>query len=93
MTRKVRRDIERVVRRSTLRAVIYARVSSDAQEDNTSLDTQVENCEKLGNGKGFIIVQTFREVFTGYLYRERKELTKLREMARNHEFDVLLINT
>ena len=39
------------------------------------------------------IIETFREVFTGSLYRERKLLSKLRQMARNKEFDVLIINT
>jgi site-specific DNA recombinase len=94
MTKKEREDIERVVRRSTLRAVIYARVSTDKQEDDgTSLDTQVENCEKLASTEDLLVIETFREVFTGSLYRERKDLTKIRQMARNHEFEVLLINT
>lgn len=67
---------------------------NDKQEDEgTSLDTQVENCEKLAKENGYIIVETFREVFTGTLYRERPLLTKLRQIARNHEFQVLLINT
>jgi site-specific DNA recombinase len=93
MTTSQREDIERVVNRSVLRAVIYARVSSDEQEEGTSLDSQVENCEMLARSQGIIIVRIFREAWTGKVYRQRKDLTTLRQMARNHEFDVVIVNT
>jgi site-specific DNA recombinase len=77
-----------------LRGVIYTRVSTDKQEDvGTSLDTQVENCTNFAIANNIAIVATFREVFTGGLYRERPLLTKLREMARNREIDCIIINT
>ncbi|MBV9689199.1 MAG: recombinase family protein [Ktedonobacteraceae bacterium] len=94
MSKASQDDIERAVRSVLIRAVIYARVSTDKQEDDgTSLDTQVENCERIALQEGIFVVETFREVFTGSLYRERKLLTTLRQMARNHEFEVLIINT
>jgi site-specific DNA recombinase len=78
---------------SMKRAVIYARVSTDKQEeDGTSLDTQVENCTRYAASLQLRVVEVFREVFTGSLYRERPMLTKLRVMARNGEFDALIVN-
>jgi site-specific DNA recombinase len=93
MTTTYIEDIERSVRKQNLRAVIYARISTEEQLEGSSLDTQVENCEKQASENGYHIVETFREVFTGTLYRERPLLTKIRQMARNKEFDVLLFNT
>lgn len=85
-------DIERAVHAVLVRAVIYARVSTDKQEeDGTSMDTQVEECDKLAISEGMFVVRTFRETYSGFYYRERKELTTLRQMARNLEFDVLII--
>lgn len=76
------------------RAVIYTRVSSDKQEeDGTSLDSQVENCQRLANSKQYTVVEVFREAYTGKVYRERKLLTKLRQMVRDGEIDVVIINT
>src|SRR5216684_2753670 len=93
MTRSKRDDTERVVKRA-LRAVIYARVSSEIQEsDGSSLDTQVEGCTAYANEQGYFIVETVRETFTGSLLWERKKLSRIREMARNNEFDVLIFNT
>lgn len=79
---------------SQIRAVIYTRVSTDKQEEEgTSLDGQVANCMTYANANNMLVVETFREVFTGSLYRERPLLTKLRQMARNRELDVVIINT
>jgi site-specific DNA recombinase len=84
-----RRDEETV-----LRAIIYARVSTDRQEEEgSSFDVQVDNCTLHAKERGMVVVEVFREVFTGSLYRERPLLTKLRQMAQRKEFDVLLINT
>jgi site-specific DNA recombinase len=89
MNASQREDMDRV-----LRAIIYARVSTDRQEEEgSSLDVQVENCTIHAKSCHMIIVEIFREVFTGSLYRERPLLSRLRQMARNKEFDVLLINT
>lgn len=40
----------------------------------------------------YLIIETVRETFTGTLLWERKKLSRLREMARNHEFDVLIFS-
>lgn len=80
--------------RAIRRAVIYTRVSTDKQEEEgTSLDVQVTNCLAYARENGIEVIEVFREVYTGSLYRERPLLSKLRQMARNREFDVIIINT
>lgn len=94
MTKKQIEDIERAIRSSILRGVIYARVSTDKQEeDGTSLDMQVENCSNHALLNNVHVIEVFREVFPGSVYRERPLLTKLRQMAKNGEFDAIIINT
>jgi site-specific DNA recombinase len=75
------------------RAAIYARVSTDKQEeDGTSLVTQVQKCLEYCWRKGYVVaeIHIYREVWTGAEYRERPLLSKLREAARNREFDVVV---
>jgi len=79
---------------SPQRAVIYSRVSTDRQEEEgTSLDSQVDEAMAYALKNNMCVVETFREVYTGSLYRQRPLLTKLREMAHNKEFDVMIIRT
>lgn len=77
-----------------IRTAIYVRVSTDKQEeDGTSLDTQVENCLEYAKQNGLTVVAIYRETFTGALYRERPQLTNLRESYRKGELDAVLFNT
>ncbi len=62
---------------------IYCRVSTDPQEDNTSLDEQEASSREYCRMNGLIIGQVFREVFSGYQYRERKELETMRARYRD----------
>lgn len=47
------------------RAVIYARVSSDEQAENTSLDAQTEHCRRYCKEKGYVVAKEYREDYTG----------------------------
>lgn len=47
------------------RAVIYCRVSTVAQEDNTSLDTQEQGAREYCAGRGYGVIAAFRDVHTG----------------------------
>ncbi|MFI5383920.1 MAG: recombinase family protein [Methanosarcina thermophila] len=73
-----------------LRAVIYARISTEKQDSNTSLLTQIAESGKLSDENGYVILLTLDEIFTGMLYRERPKLSQLREMVRNGEVDVII---
>ncbi len=48
-----------------MRVVIYCRVSSDGQEDNTSLDSQLGDCGAWCAAKGHVIVKAVRETISG----------------------------
>lgn len=77
-----------------LRAVIYVRVSTEGQaDDGGGLEFQLDNCLKFCIEKGYEVVLVVEETYTGFKYRERKELSKIRQMIRNGEVDVLVINT
>jgi len=73
------------------RAAIYARVSSEQQEqDGTSLDTQLAACREYAAKQGYEVVAEYREVFTGVNLWDRRELTALRESMRRGEVDVVI---
>src|SRR5215216_5691134 len=74
------------------RVAVYCRVSTSMQEDNSSLDTQEEQCRAYATVRGWEIAAVFREVYTGAEVFERPQLTLLREAMRQREFDVLLVH-
>ncbi|MDQ3692216.1 MAG: recombinase family protein [Chloroflexota bacterium] len=74
-----------------VRAVIYTRVSSVAQEqDGTSLDTQEERCRAYAKERGWTIVALERETHTGADLFGRPRLTAVRQLLREGGADVLL---
>jgi len=75
------------------RVAIYCRVSTDEQEENTSLDGQENDCRKWAEERGYIVVEVFREIYTGSLYRERKRLSATRELVRAKKLDGIVIRT
>ncbi len=72
---------------------LYCRVSTDPQEDNTSLDEQEAAGRQFCAENGFIVGMVHREVFTGYQYRERKELEKMRLRYREGKIQGVVIRT
>ena len=58
---------------------IYCRVSTDPQEDNTSLDEQEAAGRAYCEENGLLVSMVHREVFSGYMYREREKLSLMRE--------------
>ncbi|HEY7418877.1 MAG TPA: recombinase family protein, partial [Ktedonobacteraceae bacterium] len=80
---------------SPQRAAIYARVSTDRQEDGSSLQTQEEGCRSLASERGLVVdeKQVYRETFTGMQFWERPQLTTLREAIRQRLIDVVLVHS
>jgi len=72
----------------TARVVIYARVSGANQRGE--LENQVEALKKIVEQNGWELIGVVRDVASG-LEEDRRGLWKLVEMAKKHEFDVLLI--
>jgi site-specific DNA recombinase len=75
------------------RAAIYVRVSTDKQENNYSLSTQIEACLQRAKERGYIVEtqHIYEEIKTGAIYRERPKLTELRVAARRGAFDVVIV--
>jgi site-specific DNA recombinase len=73
-----------------MKAAIYCRVSTDAQEkEGTSLQTQLESCLAYCQSKGYEVTQRFTETYSG-LSLERPELDKLRDLVRNDAIDIVV---
>ena len=58
-------------------AVIYTRVSSADQEDNTSLESQKKYCESYANKKGLNIVGYFGGTYESAKTDDRKEFNRM----------------
>ena len=71
----------------------YCRVSTDPQEDNTSLDEQDACIRRYCSEHGLIVGMIHREVWSGYQYRERDKLTLMRERYRDGKIQGVIIRT
>lgn len=75
------------------RAAIYVRVSTrDQEQEGTSLATQEERCRAYAAEHGYQVDEShvYREVFTGAELWDRPELTRLREIVRARDVDVIV---
>ncbi len=73
-----------------MKAIVYSRVSTDAQErDGTSLDTQERACVEFATERGWDIVRKVRDSASGSLL-EREGLGDLRTAVRHGEADVVV---
>lgn len=72
---------------------IYCRVSRESQDDNTSLPEQERCCRAYCEDHGLFVGKVHREVFTGYKYRERKELNLMRERYREGHIQGVIFRT
>ncbi len=75
---------------SLSRVAIYCRVSTNAQEDNSSLQTQEEHCRQYAEAQGWIVNGVYREVHTGSELFERPQLACLRDRLRSHDVNIVL---
>ncbi len=74
----------------TKRVVLYARVSSHNQVDNTSLDNQIEQCRRYAIEHGFEIVQEIKEQQSG-AYSSRKGLNIAKELGKQGLADCIIV--
>ncbi|GHO52371.1 recombinase family protein [Ktedonobacter robiniae] len=72
---------------------IYCRVSTDPQEDNTSLDEQEAVGRAYCQEHGLVVGLVHREVWSGYQYREREKLALTRERYREGHIQGVVIRT
>jgi site-specific DNA recombinase len=72
---------------------LYCRVSTDPQEDNTSLDEQEATGRAYCAENGLLIGMVYREVFSGFQYREREKLDLMRRRYREGKIQGVVIRT
>lgn len=72
-----------------MQAVIYARVSTDGQEENFSTASQVEACTRYAQQHGFTIVGVFQDVASGAVI-DRPKLDQVRELIRQGEIQAVI---
>ena len=73
-----------------LRAVVYSRVSTDAQErDGTSLDTQERASQEYVSVNGWIPIESIRDTASGYSL-DRPGIERVRMMLRQGTVDVVV---
>jgi len=80
--------VEEITTPRVTRVIIYARVSGANQRKE--LESQIEALKKYVEQNNWELIEVVRDVASG-LKEDRKGLMKLIEMAKMHEFDVLLI--
>lgn len=76
----------------TKRAIIYARVSTEEQADNFSLDSQIAACQRYASTHDFDIIATLQDVMSGAKL-ERPALTEARNLIQAGAIDALIIHT
>src|SRR3954452_7254584 len=73
-----------------MRAITYARVSTDAQErDGTSLDTQERACLDFARQQGWLVVESVRDAASGFSL-DREGIERLRVLLRAGAADVVI---
>jgi DNA invertase Pin-like site-specific DNA recombinase len=76
-----------------LRVFIYLRVSSDDQEDNTSLEQQEIDCRAYCEDNGHHVAGVFKDVYTGSVWWDRKGFMAMRERYLAGEADAVIVRT
>ncbi|MGA4720158.1 YneB family resolvase-like protein [Fictibacillus nanhaiensis] len=73
-----------------MKAIIYSRVSTDKDEQMTSLERQEAELKKLALQFQFEVVNCYREKASGFSL-DREELLNILDLARDGEFQCLLV--
>jgi site-specific DNA recombinase len=73
-----------------MRAIIYARVSTDEQGDNFSLPSQIDACRTYATERGMQVVAELQDVQSGAVL-ERPGLARARELARQRQIDAVIV--
>lgn len=72
---------------------IYCRVSTEDQENNTSLDSQEEECKRFCQENKLVVGMVHKESFTGFKYREREKLSLMRDRYLSGKIQGVVIRT
>lgn len=73
-----------------MRAIIYTRVSTDAQEENYSLPSQLVACRRYAEQHGMTVVAELSDVMSGAML-DRPSLTQVRDLLRAGAAEALIV--
>src|SRR5918998_1193144 len=83
-------NVSSLLRSTQMRAIVYARVSTDAQErDGTSLDTQERACLQFAKEQGWQVIEPIRDAASGFSL-DRPGIDSLRHLLRTGAVDVVV---
>ena len=74
------------------RVAVYARVSTKEQRDGQNINSQVAELERFARERTWPVVDVYKDDGWSGGVIERPELDRLRDDARKHLFDAVLIN-
>jgi len=77
----------------TKRVIIYCRVSTDDQLDNTSLEQQEIDGRAYCDERGYSVIDVVKEVYTGSVWRERKLFMAMRQRYLAGEVQGVVVRT
>jgi site-specific DNA recombinase len=76
----------------TLRAAIYARVSSEEQREGQTIDSQIAELERFAREKSWALVGVYKDEGWSGALLSRPALDRLRDDAAHKQFDLVLLN-
>jgi len=77
---------------SSLRAAIYARVSTEEQKEGQTIDSQVAELERFAASQKWPVTDVYKDAGWSGALLARPELDRLRDDASKGIFQVVLIN-
>src|SRR5215208_6026955 len=78
------------MRNGRMRAIVYSRISTDAQErDGTSLDTQERACDEFARSQGWRVIESVRDAASGFSL-DRPGIERVRQLLRTGIADVVI---
>lgn len=74
-----------------MKAVIYARFSTDKQSDN-SIEDQARNCRRYAEREGMTVIRLYEDKAISGTSKDRTSFEAMRLAAKNEEFEALLVD-
>ena len=76
-----------------IRAALYARVSSDLQEKEQTIQSQLEALRRYAQDKGYQVVSEYKDDGYSGATLERPGLDQMRDAMRSADFDLVLFHS
>ncbi len=74
------------------RAILYSRVSTQDQTQNSSLERQLSVAREYALSKDYIVIEEMKEIISGSFVLARSEFNRFLELASDGQVDVLVVD-